>query len=82
LKGVPFLDAHHAVGAVVRLAEKNAVALDLLPTEEVQQVHPAFGADWVTVFDLSRALAKRIGTGMPGPVQVDKQFARWKKLLK
>jgi argininosuccinate lyase len=53
-----------------------------LPTEEVQRVHPAFGADWVTVFDLQRALAKRVGTGMPGPTQVARQFARWKKLLK
>jgi argininosuccinate lyase len=82
LKGVAFRDAHHAVGAVVRLAEKNAVALDHLPTEEVQRVHPSFGSDWVTVFDLKRALAKRVGTGMPGPAQVGKQFARWKKLLK
>jgi argininosuccinate lyase len=82
LKGVPFRDAHHAVGAVVRLAEKNAVALDQLPTEEVQRLHPAFGADWVTVFDLPRALAKRKGTGMPGPLQVTRQFSRWKKLLK
>ncbi|MEO7598088.1 MAG: argininosuccinate lyase [Opitutus sp.] len=82
LKGVPFRDAHHAVGAVVRLAEKNSVALDQLPTEEVQRVHPSFGADWIAVFDLQRALAKRVGTGMPGPVQVARQFARWKKLLK
>lgn len=82
LKGVPFRDAHHAVGAVVQLAEKNAVALDQLQTEDVQKVHPAFGPDWVTVFDLPRALAKRKGTGMPGPLQVTRQFARWKKLLK
>ncbi len=81
LKGVPFRDAHHAVGAVVRLAEKNSVALDQLPTEEVQKVHAAFGADWAEVFDLKRALAKRKGTGMPGVAQVARQFARWKKRL-
>jgi len=33
------------------------------------------------VFDLQRALRKRNGTGMPGPLQVKKQFARWKKIL-
>ena len=82
LKGVPFRDAHHAVGAVVRLAEKSSVALDHLPTEEVQKIHAAFAADWVDVFDLKRALAKRAGTGMPGPAQVAKQFARWQKRLK
>ena len=82
LQGVPFRDAHHAVGAVVRLAEQHAVALDHLPTEEVKKIHPAFGADWMDVFDLKRALAKRTGTGMPGPGQVAKQFARWQRLLK
>ena len=81
LKGVPFRDAHHAVGAVVRLAEKYVIALDQLPTTEVQKIHPAFGADWMQVFDLQRALAKRTGPGMPGPAQVAKQFKRWKKLL-
>lgn len=82
LKGVAFRDAHHAVGAVVRLAEKNSVALDQLPTEDVQKINAAFGADWVEVFDLKRALSKRTGTGMPGPTQVARQFSRWTKLLK
>jgi argininosuccinate lyase len=82
LKGVPFRDAHHAVGGVVRLAEKNNVALDHLSTSDVQQIHPAFEADWADIFDLKRALAKREGTGMPGPKQVAKQFARWRTILK
>jgi argininosuccinate lyase len=82
LRGVPFREAHHAVGAVVRLAEKKAMALNQLPTEEVQRVHAAFGADWAEVFDLGRALAKRRGTGMPGAAQVAKQFTRWRKTLR
>jgi len=81
LKGVPFREAHHVVGAVVRLAEKNVVTLDQLPTPEMQKIHPAFGPDWVQVFDLKRALAKRTGIGMPGPTQIAKQFKRWEKLL-
>jgi argininosuccinate lyase len=44
-------------------------------------VHPAFKADWVECFDLTKAMARRTGTGMPGPVQVRRQFARWRKLL-
>jgi argininosuccinate lyase len=82
LKGVPFRDAHHAVGGVVRLAETNNVAIDHLSTADVQQVHAAFEADWVDIFDLKRALGKREGTGMPGPRQIAKQFARWKKVLR
>jgi len=81
LKGVPFRDAHHAVGAVVRLAEQKQVALNELATADVQTVNQAFSADWLQVFDLKRALAKRTGTGMPGPKQLAKQFARWQKAL-
>ena len=81
LHGVAFRDAHHAVGAVVRLAEQRGVALNELATADLQSVHPAFADDWAEVFDLERALAKRTGTGMPGPKQIAKQFARWTKLL-
>lgn len=82
MKGVPFREAHHAVGAVVRIAEEKALPLNQLSLEAVRKAHAAFEADWTEVFDLRRALAKRTGTGMPGPVQVQKQFARWRKLLK
>src|SRR3954468_1934825 len=81
LKGVAFRDAHHAVGAVVRLAGKKNIELNKLAGAQVQGVHPKFGDDWREVFDLQRALAKREGTGMPGPKQVAKQFSRWKKRL-
>jgi argininosuccinate lyase len=64
------------------LAETNALALNQLPLPELKKIHPAFGADWTSVFDLTRALEARTGTGMPGPKQVAKQFARWKQLLR
>jgi argininosuccinate lyase len=80
-KGVPFREAHHAVGAVVRLAETNSVRLDSLTLAQVQSVHAAFEADWVGVFDLRRAMAARMGPGMPGPAQVRRQLARWQKRL-
>lgn len=82
MQGVPFREAHHAVGAVVKLAETKGVALNALTTADVRQVHAAFGDDWAQVFDLKRALAKRTGTGMPGPTQVKRQFARWRRVLR
>jgi argininosuccinate lyase len=80
-KGVTFRAAHHAVGAVVRLAEQNNVLLNQLPFEAVNRLHPAFGPDWIESFDLAKAMARRKGTGMPGPAQVAQQFRRWRKLL-
>jgi argininosuccinate lyase len=81
-RGVPFREAHHAVGAAVALAEKRGCGLSDLPTSEVRRVNRAFGADWKKVFDVGRALSMRTGVGMPGPRQVDRQIARWKKALR
>ena len=79
--GVPFREAHHVVGAVVKLAEGRGRPLNQLSHAEVQPLHPKLGPDWVSAFDLQQAMARRRGTGMPGPVQLRRQFARWKKLL-
>jgi argininosuccinate lyase len=82
IRGVPFREAHHAVGAVVKLAERSGVPLNLLDTAAVRQVHAKFGDDWRGVFDLRRAMQMRRGTGMPGPIQVRKQLARWRRVLR
>lgn len=81
LRGTSFREAHHAVGKLVALAEREGVPMDELPTGEVQKIHSAFGADWAKVFDLKRAMAARKGPGMPGPAQINRQFARWEKTL-
>ncbi len=81
-RGVPFRDAHHAVGAAVKLAEQTATPLNKLPLAELKKINPAFVDGWEQVFDLKRALAKREGTGMPGPKQMARQFTRWEKTLK
>jgi argininosuccinate lyase len=79
--GVPFREAHHAVGAVVRRAEERGVALDRLTHDDVRGIHPRFAADWISVFDLRRAMARRRGTGMPGPALVRRELARWRRRL-
>lgn len=81
-RGVPFREAHHAVGAVVKLAEVQGKPLDQLATADVRKCHTGYGDDWATVFNLQRAMAKRRGTGMPSPAQIKKQTTRWTKLLK
>ena len=80
-RGVPFREAHHAVGAVVKLAEKKRKSIHELKLSEVQEIHPKFGEDWASVFSLKRAMHMRTGTGMPGMKQITKQIMRWKKLL-
>ena len=57
------------------------MTLDALPDDVVRAVHEKLGADWRQVFDLKRAMAALQGTGMPGPAQVKRQLARWRKRL-
>jgi argininosuccinate lyase len=81
LKGMPFRQAHHVVGAVVALAEKSGKPLNQLTLAELQSVHPAFAADAPAVFDLSAAMAKRILPGAPGTEAVAQQLANWRTRL-
>jgi len=81
LKGMPFRQAHHAVGAVVALAEKKGKALDKLTLAELQSIDREFGPDALAVFDLEKAMAKRNATGAPSRNQIQKQFGRWRKVL-
>ncbi len=90
-KGMPFRHAHHAVGAVVALAEKTGSPsrsgakagkpLNHLTLAELQTVDKTFGRDALGVFDLQRAMAKRNLTGAPGTKEVGKQITRWRKQL-
>src|SRR6185436_18856916 len=62
-RGVAFRDAHHAVGAAVKIAEQSGTPLNKLPLAALKKINPAFAPGWEQVFDLKRALAKREGTG-------------------
>ncbi len=80
-RGVAFREAHHAVGALVALAERKGCAITGLSNTEVRLIHPRFGSGWASVFSVGRALSMRKGTGMPGPAQLSRQLARWKRML-
>ena len=80
-QGVPFREAHHAVGAVVALAEKTGRAINQLSHKDVSAIHPAFGKDWCYVFNLAEAFRAREHTGMPGPKQVLTQLKKWRRRL-
>ncbi len=80
-KGVPFRSAHHAVGAVVVLAEKLGKPLNRLTLAELRSVDKTFGRDAMSVFDWKRAMTKRNLTGAPGTKEVAKQLARWRGQL-
>jgi len=80
-KGVPFREAHEAVGAAAAYATREGKALAALSPLEWRRFHPEFAPDIVKRFDPEKSLARREITGAPGPKQVRRQIARWDKEL-
>ncbi|HWQ92934.1 MAG TPA: argininosuccinate lyase [Clostridia bacterium] len=80
-QGLPFRQAHHAVGAVVALAETRGKGLDQLTLEDLRSIEPAFGPEALAVFNLKEAMARRRLPGSPGTTEISKQLQRWGKLL-
>jgi argininosuccinate lyase len=80
-RGVPFREAHEAVGRAAAHAARSARGLAQLTAGEWRGFHPAFGRDVLRCFDARRSLARREITGAPGPRQVKRQLARWERAL-
>lgn len=80
-KGLPFRQAHHIVGEVVRLADESQTDLSALPLSRLQAISPLFGADVAAVFDFAQSVAQRQTYGGTAPVEVQKQLALAKTRL-
>jgi argininosuccinate lyase len=72
-RGVPFREAHAAVGALVARCEREGRTFADLTLEEFKSAHPAFEDD-VRSIDLDVALAARNGSGGTGPESVARQL--------
>jgi len=73
-RGVPFREAHGAVGRAVGRAAALGVMLPRLSLADYQAIHPAFGDDLFQVFDLERALARRAAVGGTALQAVEEQI--------
>jgi argininosuccinate lyase len=68
--GLPFRQAHHATGRIVKRAEEMGCALAELPLAELQAVEPTISAAVYDVLDADRSVASRISFGGTAPVCV------------
>jgi argininosuccinate lyase len=68
--GLPFRQAHHAAGQIVKRAEEMGCALAELPLVELQAVEPTISAAVYDVLDADRSAASRISFGGTAPVRV------------
>jgi len=80
-RGVPFREAHEAVGAAAKLAGSLGKPLSKLTAAEWAEVHKAFQKDVLKCFDARRSLKRRELPGAPGPRAVRSELKRWEKVL-
>lgn len=81
MRGVPFREAHHVVGRLVREAEQRGVALSALPPGVFLAAHPACGNDILQVFDIDRSVAQRRVPGATAPEAVREQIAQARRYV-
>jgi argininosuccinate lyase len=79
--GLPFRDAHHITGALVKLAEDKGCDLPDLTLDEMKSAHPGITADVFTVLGVENSVRSRQSYGGTAPDQVRAQIARWKERL-
>ena len=79
--GVPFREAHHIVGAAVKLAEDKGVALDRLPLQELQAIDGRVGEGVFSVLAVEASVASRTSHGGTAPSEVGKRVAEARAAL-
>lgn len=74
--GVPFREAHAAVGKAVRRAHELGLPLAGLSASELKSIHASLDASALEALDVQRALEKRNIPGGTGPAAVRHQIER------
>ena len=68
--GMPFRQAHHVTGTIVKRAEAIGVDLADLPLGELQAIEPAISEAIFDVLDIDRSVASRNSYGGTAPDRV------------
>ncbi|WP_019961084.1 argininosuccinate lyase [Woodsholea maritima] len=79
--GLPFRDAHHVAGSLVKAAEARGLALAQLPLEVFQSVEPRIDDRIYSVLSARASMESRVSYGGTAPSQVRVQVQRWREAL-
>jgi argininosuccinate lyase len=72
-KGVPFRDAHHVSGSLVKWCEERQTDFTALTLAVLQAHHPAFEADALDWLDVESAVERRRSQGGTAWVEIERQ---------
>jgi len=80
-KGLPFREAHHAVGQAILQSEQSGLPLSQLALPSYQAISPVFGDDLYDVLDYTASVESRASVGGTARNSVIEQIARAKQVL-
>jgi argininosuccinate lyase len=80
-KGMPFREAHEAIGKLVARASEMNLAINKVSPLQMQEISPLLAEDVTAIFNARHSLAKRSAIGAPSPENVNAQIERWRKQL-
>lgn len=79
--GVPFREAHHITGRIVKLAEEQNIALERMPLADMHLVDPRITEEVYSRLGPAQSVASRTSEGGTSPSRVLEQIAYWRKRL-
>jgi len=79
--GMPFREAHHVTGRIVRLAEERGLALEAVPLAEMQAIEPRINEDIFNVLSVENSVSSRRSFGGTAPENVRAQASAWLQRL-
>jgi len=74
---MPFREAHHVTGSLVKLASAKGIGLEELPLAEMQAIEPRITADVLTVLGVVNSVESRTSYGGTSPQNVRQQAQAW-----
>ena len=78
---MPFREAHHVTGAIVKAAEAKGIDLDQLSLAEMQAVEPRITDAVFSVLSVENSVKSRTSYGGTAPQNVAKMARQWLKRL-
>src|SRR3712207_3341981 len=80
-RGVPFREAHRAVGGLVRRCEEMGVSLEEVPDEELAAAHPALAQLPRELLTPEGSVANKRSPGSTSPESVQAQLEEARRFL-
>ena len=78
---MPFRDAHHVTGAIVKAAEAKGVDLDALALSDMQAIEPRITKAVFSVLSVENSVKSRTSYGGTAPQNVAKMARQWLRRL-